>query len=326
MVKENFNLTGITWITTYDCDLSCRHCFFDTTKTGRYMDPKMVEMVLSELKYTDKMFWQHLSGGEIFLNPDMLFEIISILRKYFDKSIGISTNGNWYGSLERVDNILAKIKDLGVTGICVSADGFHTSDTNIGIQSELVDAIEKAGMNGHSWIVQTMLEKNVHNAEIENPVHKGIADKVKGHTSLPLAPTFVRSIGKGSRVNSPKKERIPHKPCMDMCKCLGTRSPFNPAMVWIDPYGNVMICYGIVIGNVYNQSINQILENYRPDMNEVLESLSSGGTYGMYQLAKKYNKNIPEYYYDGCDLCYTARSALMDVFPQILSPLECYPV
>ncbi len=319
-------LTGITWITTYNCNFNCEHCFFDTQAEKKYMDPALVNRVLSDFKYGEKMFWQHLSGGEIFLNEASVFDIIKNIQEHFHQSIGVSTNGFWGTSQEKANDVVKRLEQMGVTGIAVSADTYHQDFMNIEAQKRVVNAIAKYGVEEHSYIMGARVNEDVPNAEAINKQCDLVSEQVKGDHPIPYAIPVVRSLGKGSIINQPKKKEVPQGPCTDLCECLGTRSPFNPAMVWIDPYGNVMICYGLVIGNVYKESFNDIIANYDPDKDEILKVLKEHGPKGIYQLVKDKGLDLPEEYYDECDLCYHSRKALRSLYPDALCPDECYPV
>lgn len=318
-------LTGITWITTYRCNLACDHCFFDTGGKNVYMAPELVDRVLDGFQYGKQMFWQHLSGGEIFLDREKLFEIIKRIRKYVQKDLGISTNGFWASDEELVKNTVDKLVEFGVNGIAVSIDYYHQQQMPVDGPKNLIHAIDKSGLKAHTYLMGARLNNDVDFSEKINSISDNLVAIADQGFGIPLAYAFERSIGKGSLINKPKKKNIPDKKCTALNTCLGERSPFNPAMVWIDPYGNVMICYGLVIGNVFKKSFNEIIETYTSEENIILDRLARSGPKGLYALAKENGIEVPDEFYDECDLCYQCRSALKKYYPEILAPGECYP-
>lgn len=319
------SISGITWITTYNCNFNCDHCFFETQGNNKYMEPELIERALSGFKYSDKMFWQHLSGGEIFLQPDTLFSIIEKIQQHFKGNIGLSTNGYWATSKEKTETLLQKLQQHGINGLAVSADYYHTPFMNKQSVQNLLTALTTSNMKVHSYLMGARLDERVAYSTKVNTKAEELANELKPFADFPLAPTTVRSIGKGSRINQPKENPLPTGYCTELCTCLGTRTPFNPAMVWIDPYGNVMICYGIIIGNLYKQSLNEIIENYHPEQNPILKALSDMGPQSLHNLATEHMVALPEKYFDECDLCYTTRKALRKIYPAVLGPDECYP-
>ena len=318
-------LTGITWITTYNCNLACDHCFFETKGEKKYMNPDLVEDALSSLKNARHMFWQHLSGGEIFLDEERLFQIIVNIRKYFKKDIGLSTNAFWAKDYSTTLQKVNKLGKLGVTGIAISADHYHQEHMLTTGPKILAKAVRQIGLNTHSYLMGARLNADVLNAAEINEHTEAITNEINLNLNLPLAFAVERSIGKGSRINSPKKKEIPDGGCTELNTCLGERSPFNPAMVWIDPYGNVMICYGIKIGNLYKKSLKEIVEEYTPKKYSMINVLASKGPKGLHQIAKEEGFNVASSFYDKCDICYQSRFKLRNNYFEEFGPDECYP-
>jgi sulfatase maturation enzyme AslB (radical SAM superfamily) len=319
-------ITGITWITTYNCNIACEHCFFDTKGPKRYMSPDLIDNALADFTLDKHMFWHHLSGGEIFLQKEKLIEIIKRIRKYFKKDIGISTNGFWAKSETETESIVRELDKNGVSGIAVSADYYHQQHMSIEEPKTLARVIKKCGLKTHSYVMGARLNTDVVNSASVNAQSETIAKNVIQNMDIPLALPTERSIGKGSVINNPKKTDIPQGKCTELNTCLGERSPFNPAMVWIDPYGNVMICYGIIIGNLYSKTLNQIISEYKPEKYPLLKELASEGPKGVFKIAKDLGMDSSKGFYDECDLCYKSRSFLRKKLPEILGPSECYPV
>ncbi|MBN2486505.1 MAG: hypothetical protein JXB34_11080 [Bacteroidales bacterium] len=319
-------LTGITWITTYNCNLACQHCFFDTRSHSKYMDPGLADMVLNGFEFGRHMFWQHLSGGEIFLDESRLLDIIGRIHYYFKKDIGISTNAFWAANYDKAMPLVQKLAALGVTGIALSADYYHQQQMPIDGPQNLVKILCSGQLKTHSYIMGARLHTSVQNSALVNAKSEEITKLADQGFGLPVARAMERSIGKGCHINVPKKKGIPRGHCTELNTCLGQRSPFNPAMVWIDPYGNVMVCYGIIIGNVYQQPFNEIIGHYNAAGHPVLKLLAEEGPAALYEMAVSNGTDMPESYFDECDLCYQSRAALRKLYPQLFGPHECYPV
>lgn len=319
-------ITGITWLTTYNCNIECNHCFFHTKGQKKYMSPDLVDRVLAGFNMDKHIFWHHLSGGEIFLQPEKVMEIVKRIRTYFKKDIGISTNGFWAIDEKKTKDLVLQLAENGVSGIAISADHFHQQQMSSDGPKILAKVIKDLKLKTHSYIMGARLNEDVTNAKLVNTNSEQIAKEINQNQMLPYALPTERSIGKGSLINVPKKTGIPTGKCTELNTCLGERSPFNPAMVWVDPYGNVMICYGIIIGNVNTQSLNQIISEYKPQNYPLLLELAEKGPKGVYEIAKANGMDDSGGFYDECDLCYKARSYLRSKYPELLNPEECYPV
>jgi hypothetical protein len=199
-------------------------------------------------------------------------------------------------------------------------------------------AVAAEGLNRHSWLVACVQKGGYPEEDLANRQTMVMARRLAKATGLPVAETAVRSIGRGGEVGSgqvPVRSQgsevdtpggIPQGLCRDLACCLGVSGPFDPRMIWIDPYANVMICYGLVIGSLRRSTLKQILEDYDPLSHPVLRSLAQRGPKGLYALAGQMGVAPGSRPFQGeCDLCFHSRRALRGSFPQILGPRECYP-
>jgi hypothetical protein len=104
-----------------------------------------------------------------------------------------------------------------------------------------------------------------------------------------------------------------------------TTCPFEdlrkPERVHVDPLGNVHICQGISLGNVFRSSLEQICADYVPEEHPIAGPLLAGGPAA---LARHFEILPADAYADACHLCYETRRALRDRFPEILAPDQVY--
>lgn len=309
-------ISGITWILSYRCNLKCQHCFFDVAGPRQILDPELARKALASLNQPETLAWQHVSGGEPLLFEPELHRLLEVIQASGCKTIGLATNAFWGNSVKRAERTVEQLKQRGVNGVCLSADNYHQQHLSLESVRIAAEQVFLQGLGKHSFVVRCYPEGEELVAESEP-------------FALPLAPVPVRKIGKGSSrtsEHSPEQEqRLPDSPCRNLCCCLGETNPFEPQMVWVDPYGNVMICYGLIIGNLYDDSLADILEGYSVDQFPVLKTLAEQGPIGLYRLAHAAGLQPEGPFADECDLCWKGRKALRGVFPENLGPDECYP-
>ena len=95
----------------------------------------------------------------------------------------------------------------------------------------------------------------------------------------------------------------------------------EPGRVHLDPLGNLHLCQGLIIGNLFEKPLKQICEEYDPDLHPICGPLLSGGPAA---LVSEYNLPHASAYADACQLCYEARTQLRTRFPAILGPDQMY--
>ena len=97
----------------------------------------------------------------------------------------------------------------------------------------------------------------------------------------------------------------------------------DPARLHVDPFGNLHICQGISMGNLFHRPLGELCEAYDPDSHPITGALLDGGPA---ELVRHYELSHEEAYADACHLCYEARRALRPRFPEILGPDQMYGV
>ena len=97
----------------------------------------------------------------------------------------------------------------------------------------------------------------------------------------------------------------------------------NPGRVHIDAYGNVHLCQGISMGNAWQTPLSTLVKNYDARQHPIVAPLLEGGPAA---LVKAYNVPHDDAYVDACHLCYSARKALLEKFPEYLAPRQVYGV
>lgn len=89
----------------------------------------------------------------------------------------------------------------------------------------------------------------------------------------------------------------------------------------MDAYGNVHLCQGLSMGNVWEKPLRDIIRDYDAQRHPIVGPLLRGGPIS---LATEHQLAMNESYVDECHLCYTARKLLLPRFPQYLAPKEAY--
>ncbi len=104
-----------------------------------------------------------------------------------------------------------------------------------------------------------------------------------------------------------------------------TECPFedlrNPGRVHLDSIGNVHLCQGLSMGNIWDTPLSELIDGYDPDAHPICGPILKGGPA---ELARTYDLRLDDKYVDACHLCSKTCKALIDDFPQYLTPRQVY--
>ena len=296
-------LTGIHFLLTYKCDLECDHCFvYSSPQAKGTFTLNQIKKVFDELGKIETIEWIYFEGGEPFLFYPLMYEGTKVAHDMGFKT-GIVTNAYWATSEEDAELWLKPFRDLGVSDVSISDDALHYEDKEASPAKNALNAARKLGMPCGSICIDT--------PTVEEVVDK---EQAKGK---PV-------IGGGAMFRGRAIEKLiaglPRKPWEEFTEC-----PYedlkNPGRVHLDAYGNIHICQGLSMGNMWDVPLSEIVEQYNADSHPICGPLVNGGPA---RLAKEYEVQNEDKYVDACHMCYLVRLALIYRFPKYLAPRSVY--
>jgi hypothetical protein len=233
--------------------------------------------------------WIYFEGGEPFLYYAQMVEGLRMAR---DRgfSTGIVTNGYWATSEDDAEVWLRPLAELEVADISFSEDDLHGSGETAPVKTA-IKAAKKMGLP--TGVIQ-----------IDSPTQ----DKDGG--TVKFRGRAVDKLAAG----------LPRRPANQFNEC-----PFEdlqtPERVHVDPYGNVQLCQGLVVGNMWKKPLSQIFAEYDAARHAVCKPLVKGGPA---LLAETFGVPSEDGYLDACHLCFLTRRALLERFPDHLAPRQVY--
>jgi len=294
-------ITGIHLLLTYQCTHECDHCFVwgSPWQVGT-MDMEKFDQLLDQAIELGTVAWFYFEGGEPFLYYVNLVNYIQRAASAGFKT-GIVSNSYWAigesDAIEWLKPFQGLIQDLSI-----SNDRFHWNERDQ-IHTQIARrAAEKLGIP-IGFISVAQPEEEV--------------DSATGQ--LPIGESGVMFRGRAAQVLAPKASPKPWDTYTE-CPYENLR---DPGRVHVDPLGNVHVCQGISIGNIFDQSLKDVVSSYDPDAHPVTTPILSGGPH---ELVLQYDLLHEEQYVDACHLCDDARRRLRSRFPSILTPDQMYCV
>ena len=292
-------LSGLHILLTYQCTYECDHCFVwgSPRQTGT-LTYEQIEQILNQAKEAG-VTSIYFEGGEPFLYYAIL---VKAVRRAADMGfeVGIVSNAYWANSVADAEEWLRPFVGR-LADLTVSSDLFHC-DECLGErpQNALVAAKWLNIPTGMISVAQPGADAKQTHGQIED---EG-AVMFRGRAAKMLVET----------VPSQPWERFDSCPHEDLRE---------PGRVHLDPLGNLHICQGVVIGNLFEKPLKQICEEYDADAHPICGPLLEGGPAA---LVTEYNLPRASSYADACHLCYEARTTLRERLPQYLTPDQMYGV
>lgn len=296
-------LTGIHFILTYSCNFECDHCFLycSPRSQGTFTIGRVTE-VLDEALKIGTVDWIYFEGGEPFLYYPLLNESIRRASKRGLK-VGVVTNAYGAISEEDAELWLRPLVESGISYLNISNDTFHYEEESDPPAAVALSVARGLGIEAAPICI-----------EPPRVLYKSSTGEEKGRPVVGGGAMF-----RGRAVEK-LSANLPLRPWEHLCEC-----PYeelrSPSRVHVDPFGNVHICQGISMGNMWEMPLSELVNNYRSDTHPICGPLIRGGPA---ELAKTLGVKPEEGYIDECHLCYSVRRAKIDSYSDYLTPKQVY--
>lgn len=268
------------------------------------MTKKQIRTVLEESEKIGTIQETYFEGGEPFLFYPLMVEGIRLARSMGFKA-GIVSNGYWSTCVEDARLWLKPLSELGISDLSVSDDDLHYGDVQDSPAKCALAAAKALGMPTYSLCKAK--------PEVQDSPDMGSGKgtpEISGGTKL--RGRAVEKFAEG--LPTKKREELKECPYEDLD---------DPKRVHIDSYGNVQICQGISMGNCWKTPLSALVQGYDAQKHPICGPLVRGGPI---RLIEEHGLDLKDEYVDECHLCYVARAALLDKFPEYLAPRQVYGV
>lgn len=294
-------LESIHFLLSYTCNFECEHCFlYCSPRAGGTFKIEQICTVLDQAVETGTVKGVCFEGGEPMLYYPLMLESIRQARQR-NLTAGIVTNAYWATSEADAILWLRPLHELGVKSITMSDDSLHYG-SNAGAHKQRVEAAAaKLGMG--AGVICTNRPAVVPATETEPA-------KVTG------------SVMFRGRAADKLTEGLPVRPSESFTRCTHEKLE-SPSRVHVDCFGNVHLCQGLCMGNLWQTPLKKLLAEYDPQTHPIVGPILRGGPA---QLAREHGLDHAAGYVDECHLCHVARRALMPKYSTLLAPPQVYGI
>lgn len=253
----SFKLFRISLILTYSCNAECRHCFFECGPDRKeVMSLELGKKAIDEAANLNAK-WISLTGGEPFLQRDLLFDLL----EYTDLNglnSEIVTNCYWAETQKTAEKILSQLKLKGLDVINISLDDFHQEFIPI---KKVVNAYNAALNLGLKIVIMITVAKD---SEIEGNIIQTLLNDTKIQkigTPLIQKPNAlliespVTPAGRGANITVTNLTTVNMIKCSEVIRDIG-----------VGPNGDIYPCCGplaskLNLGNLNKNSLENLLES-----------------------------------------------------------------
>ncbi len=265
----------------------------------------------------------HIGGGEPFLRPEGLYEVLESAAEAGIHIEYVETNSSWFTGSERVNTILRELKARGVDTLLLSISPFHNAAIPFRKVTGLMQACEANGVGIFPWTaamlpeLQAMDPDTPHsldeyrerfgNGFVVEAMHRyGV---IPGGTALKTLASYMPRHDIDTVLSSPSP-----------CARLLSTTHFH-----VDLYGNYVpcLCPGLSV------DLNDLGQELGEDRYPLLNILVRDGVRGLFDhaVAEHGFEPSPDGYIHPCDLCHAIRTTLAHQdthHTHELQPLEFY--
>ncbi|MGD2057174.1 MAG: radical SAM protein [Anaerolineales bacterium] len=296
-------LSGLHLLLTTRCIFSCEHCFvWGSPEQNQVFTLAEIKEIFKQARALGTVEWIYLEGGEPFLYYPILLQAAKE-ASHLGFKVGIVTNGYWATSkqdaLDWLKPLVGIIQDLSV-----STDLFHYAELISPQSRHALAAAHELDIPMGTIVCEHPDESKGRSTQDPGEPVEGGRIMFRGRAAVELGPQHAQTAW-----NS-------------FTECTFERLD-DPGRVHVDPTGEVHLCQGISMGNLFEQPLSVLVRAYEPDSHPIVGPLLASGPTG---LVETYKLEHAEKYADACHLCYNARAQLRDQFPSVLSPDSMYGV
>ena len=292
-------------IANYKCPAACGHCLYGCSPEAEpgYMNSSTAVKICENLRRLGCRS-VHIGGGEPFLNPDGLVNLIKIIISSGLRVDYIETNAAWVtDDDDHIRKILSNVTHAGGECIMVSADPFHVAFIPFWKPERLIRLLRETGAQYFIW-----QERYLSLLRKLDPVKTYESDDLQRMFGYDVAGQCAREYGmgfNGRALNLLRKygKRKPIAMLLEPCPELRNASHFH-----VDFLGRYIPpgCTGMGI------LIEDVGKELDPKKYPVVSRLFEGGVSALLEYARK-SGYVPDPggYVSKCELCFAIRKHLI---------------
>ncbi len=295
-----FPIRRLNFRITYNCNVQCRHCYNNSgPESDRFLinRDKAFDAISNMSHVGIKRIG--IEGGEPFLYPGFLMDMIQKARRSGIERIGINTNGFWARTPGKTSKVLNNLEKAGFMNGPGNGSDFIKLSSGV-YHQEFIDF--KVVINLARIYFEKFHRPLIIDYEFPNDspdIKKFLIGRLKHHNlaeNVKIEYRLVEGVGRGKQVCTDEAliKNVEEKPCR------------NINQISVEPDGTAKPCCGlnafikgINIGNINKDSLKTIIKNMQNS--PILQFMSKKS---FAKISNSCGKTLkPEGYRGICELC-----------------------
>jgi hypothetical protein len=300
---------------SYRCTSACKHCMYACSPTwpADWISEENAERVLSQLAVKMRGKYRHrgrigvndgihFTGGEPFLNYDLLLRLTEIASRLGVPATFVETNAFWCRDDETTRRCLLALRRAGLGGILVSANPFILEQIPFE-RTERAVKISREVFGENAIVYQAFFYHQFRNMGLRGMLAFESYVEQAGH-GLHYVELFANG-----RVPYKLASLFAHHPASHFFGASCRRELIRDWHIHVDNYGNFVpgFCGGLSLGDA--RDLDAICQGIDLDALPVLAALLSDLA-DLYHLGKEFGYEPRESYISKCHLCLDVRRHL----------------
>jgi hypothetical protein len=322
---------------SYKCQARCRHCIYACSPEWKadFITEEQLDHGLAQLRQTiQPSMWGrdqiglsdglHFTGGEPFINFDLLLRAIELGTKHTIPSMFVETNSGWAIDDDTTRDKLQCLRDAGLHGIMISVNPFYAEYVPFAITERCIRISQEVFGIRNVIIYQMEYYLQFKRLGIRDTLSLDDYQRLAARDTAFVDRVEMFFMG---RAITQLKDSFPTHPAHAFF-----HMPCQPPFLrdWhnhFDNYGNYMpgFCGGLSLGNWFE--LDRLLEEgIELDDFSILHHLIRGDMRGLFEFAQGFGYQAnTRGYLSKCDLCTDIRRFLLSKqdFAE-LRPVEFY--
>lgn len=317
-------------ILSYQCSNRCQHCLYASSPTwqGWMTKEDADEILLGLKKHNRYLTGIHLAGGEPFLKPELVIDVVQRAVELGLPLDYVETNAFWCWNDDKTMEVFLRLKEAGLPAVLVSSSPFHLEFIPMERVNRAVSMGKKVFGDGGILIFTDYFYEQLQTVNPKHPVQLEDYLEAVGHERASLSFATEYSLIPNGRAATTLAKLYEHRSASNYFSETCERELSSPHHIHIDLYGNYIagLCAGISLGD--GRDLDSLYSGIDLGERPFLERLVGGGVKALFEWAIQefgYEER-KEGYIAKCHLCLDIRRHLVEVGAGMkeLVPLEFY--